>query len=255
MDGTLPPQHAQERRVPGTPVLRVGTSGYAYKEWKGSFYPEKLSESKMLEFYSRRFTTVEINYTFYRLPSPRTLEGWVPQTPEEFCFALKANQKITHVLRLHGVESLLRTFFEGAQPLASAGRLGPVLFQLPPHFRADLRVLEDFLAALPRAVRSAMEFRHASWFTDGMLERLRARNVALCVAETEDFCAPLEATAGFGYFRLRKENYSAEELKTWKQRFEEWQAAGRDLYVYFKHEESGKAPAYAQALLGVDSPT
>ena len=229
--------------------LRVGTSGYAYKEWKGSFYPEKLAESKMLEFYSQRFSTVEINYTFYRLPSARTLEGWAPQTPEGFAFALKGNQKITHVLRLRQAEALLRAFFEGAQPLASAGRLGPVLFQLPPQFRADLAVLEEFLALLPRSLRFAMEFRHASWFTDAMLERLRARNVALCVAETEDGRAPLEATADFGYFRLRKENYERGELAEWKKRFEEWQAGGRDLYVYFKHEEAGRGPAYAQALL------
>ncbi len=236
-------------KASGTGVLRVGTSGYSYKEWKGTFYPSDLAESKMLEFYSRHFTTVEINYTFYRLPSARTLEGWLPQTPAEFCFALKGNQKITHILRLRGTDSLLRAFFEGAQPLVSAGRMGPVLFQLPPHFRADLAVLDDFLALLPRSARFAMEFRHASWFSDGMLERLRARNVALCVAETEDGCAPLEATADFGYFRLRKE-YAKRELDAWKKRFTEWQAAGRDVYVYFKHEESGLGPRYAQALLG-----
>jgi uncharacterized protein YecE (DUF72 family) len=230
-------------------VLRVGTSGFAYKEWKGTFYPEKMAEAKMLEFYSRHFPTVEINYTFYRLPSAKTLEGWVPQTPEGFCFALKANQKITHILRLRGAEALLRAFYEGAQPLQNSGRLGPVLFQLPPNFRADLKLLDDFLAALPRALRSAMEFRHSSWFTDAMLECLRARNVALCIAETEDGCAPLEATAGFAYFRLRKENYEPRDLAAWRDRFTGWLAKGRDLYVYFKHEDSGRAPAYASKLL------
>lgn len=227
----------------------MGTSGYAYKEWKGPFYPEKLPATKMLEFYGRRFNTVEINYTFYRLPSAKTLAGWIPQTPEGFTFALKGNQKITHILRLRNPDELLRAFFEGARPLAEAGRLGPVLFQLPPNMRSDLKLLEDFLAALPRGVRAAFEFRHASWFSDAMLECLRSRQASLVIAETEDFCAPLEATAGFIYFRLRKADYPSAELEAWRQRFAGWLEGGRDLFVYFKHEDSGKAALYAGAIL------
>lgn len=230
-------------------VLRVGTSGYAYKEWKGTFYPPKLAEKKMLEFYSGRFSTVEINYTFYRLPSAKTLAGWIPQTPDGFCFALKAAQQITHVLRLRNAESLMRAFLEGAQPLQLSGRLGPVLFQLPPSMKADLPLLDSFLAILPASLRAAVEFRHQSWFSDAMLECLRSRKAALCIAETEEFCAPLELTADFAYFRLRKALYEPADLALWKKRFAAWLAGGRDLYVYFKHEESGTAPAYAERLL------
>src|SRR5258708_25215658 len=147
-------------------LLRVGTSGYAYKEWKGSFYPAKFPDKKMLEYYSARFTTVEVNYTFYRLPSAATLEAWIPQTPDGFSFALKATQKITHILRLRNTEELMKCFLQGAQPLVAAGRLGPVLFPLPPNFKADLPLLSDFLTSLPRALRAAVEFRHASWLAD-----------------------------------------------------------------------------------------
>jgi uncharacterized protein YecE (DUF72 family) len=233
----------------GQGQLRVGTSGYAYKEWKGPFYPPKLPEKKMLEFYSARFSTVEVNYTFYRLPAAKTLEAWIPQTPQGFTFALKATQKITHILRLRNTAELMAAFLQGAQPLVEAGRLGPVLFQLPPNFKADLPLLDEFLASLPRALRAAVEFRHASWFTSATYQCLHARNAALCIAETEEGRPPLELTADFAYFRLRKVLYPAEELTAWRERFEEWRAAGRDLYVYFKHEDQGTAPAYAAALL------
>jgi uncharacterized protein YecE (DUF72 family) len=234
----------------GGGTLRVGTSGYAYKEWKGTFYPAKMAESKMLEYYAARFSTVEVNYTFYRLPAAKTLEGWIPQTPDGFTFSLKATQKITHILRLRNTVELIGAFVQGAQPLAAAGRLGPILFQLPPNFKADLPLLDEFLASLPRALRPAVEFRHASWFTDATYQCLQARKAALCIAETEDGRPPLELTADFAYFRLRKELYPEEELAAWRDRFEEWRAAGRDLYVYFKHEDKGTAPAYANALLG-----
>jgi uncharacterized protein YecE (DUF72 family) len=232
------------------PTLRVGTSGYAYKEWRGVFYPEKMPEAKMLEFYSRKFSTVEINYTFYRLPSAKTLDGWIPQTPDSFCFALKANQRITHILRLRGVEEILRAFYSGAQPLQLAGRLGPVLFQLPPNFKADVPLLADFLKLLPRALRSAIEFRNASWFTSEVTDRLREHNVSLCIAETAEGCGPLTLTADFAYLRLRREDYTAQDLAAWRARCEEWLAAGKDLYVYFKHEDKGTAPDYAAKLLG-----
>src|SRR5258708_17576478 len=231
--------------------LRVGTSGYAYKEWKGTFYPEKFPEKKMLEFYSARFSTVEVNYTFYRLPAAKTLEAWVPQTPANFTFALKATQKITHILRLRNTEAWMTGFLQAAQQLVEAGRLGPVLFQLPPNFKADVPLLSDFLASLPRALRAAVEFRHASWFADATYECLRQRGAALCIAETEEGHPPLEITADFAYFRLRKVLYSDAELVAWRQRFEDWRSGGRDLYVYFKHEDQGTAPKNANALLQV----
>ncbi len=233
-------------------VLRVGTSGYAYKEWLGTFYPDKLSQKKMLEFYSRRFSTVEINYTFYRLPSARTTEEWLPQTPDGFTFALKANQKITHVLRLRKTEGIIAAFLAGAAPLAGAGRLGPILLQLPPQFRADAGLLKDFLASLPvrPILRWAMEFRHASWFADTTFDLLREHGVALCAAETDAGCTPDQATASFGYFRLRKTDYGPGELGRWRARFEELLADGRDVYAYLKHEEKGAGPRYAAQLLG-----
>ncbi len=234
-------------------VLRVGTSGYAYKEWCGTFYPEKFPPKKMLEFYGRRFSTVEINYTFYRLPSAKTLEEWAPQTPDGFTFALKGNQRITHILRLRNTEAIIDAFLAGAAPLASAGRLGPILLQLPPNFRADLAVLKNFLASLPArpVLRWAMEFRHRSWFSgDGTVGLLKDHGVALCVAETDEERTPDEATARFGYFRLRKTDYTGAELATWKARFDQLLAEGRDLYVYFKHEEKGTAPRLVDQLLG-----
>lgn len=233
-------------------TLRVGTSGYAYKEWHGVFYPDKLPQKKMLEFYSRHFSTVEINYTFYRLPSAKTLQEWIPQTPDGFTFALKGNQKITHILRLRRTEQIVDAFLKGAAPLADAGRLGPILLQLPPNFRADMAVLKDFLAALPvqPARRWAMEFRHDSWFKDGALDALKERGVALCVAETDEECTPDELTAPFGYYRLRKLSYSPADLRKWRGRFEALLAAGHDLFVYFKHEEKGAGPQFANQLLG-----
>ena len=232
-------------------VLRVGTSGYSYKEWRGSFYPEKLPDKQMLGYYSQRLATVEINYTFYQLPSARTPEGWVPQTPDGFLFALKANQKITGVLRLRNTETVMEAFLTGAAPLAAAGRLGPLLLQLPPQFRADPVVLKDFLTVLPErpVLRWAMEFRHPSWFDDATLQLLEERGVALCVAETDERSTPDQRTAPFAYFRLRKTDYSPSELHSWRERFEALQAQGCDVYVYFKHEAGGAAPRFAAQLL------
>lgn len=244
---------AESARVKLPPMnrLHVGTSGYAYKEWCGTFYPEKLPQKKMLEYYSRHFETVEINYTFYRLPSAKTLAEWVPQTPENFKFTLKANQKITHILRLRKTEQLVDAFLKGAEPLLAAGRCGPILLQLPPNFRADFVVLEEFLTSLPQreGIRWAMEFRHQSWFGSALLDLLRRRDVALCVAETEDERTPDEATAQFCYYRLRKVQYAEGELAAWRKRFNELTAAGREVFVYFKHEEEGTGPKLAKQLL------
>lgn len=232
-------------------VMRVGTSGYAYKEWLGSFYPEKFPQKKMLGYYSRRFQTVEINYTFYHLPTARLTESWLLQTPDGFSFALKGNKNITHIKRLRDSQQLVEAFLTGAAPLANAGRLGPVLWQLPPQLRADPALLDDFLASLPvrPVLRYAAEFRHASWFADATYDILRKHHVALCVAETDEGRVPDEVTAPFCYYRLRKTDYSDDELRAWRQRLERLLDEGRDLYVYFKHEELGAGPQFAARLL------
>ena len=229
--------------------LYVGTSGYAYAEWKRNFYPAKLPAAQMLKYYSQQFRTVEINYTFYRLPAERTLAEWVAATPEAFCFALKANQRITHVQRLQDVDSLLRRFLEAATVLALEGRLGPMLFQLPPNFALDLERLDEFLAQRPRAARFAMEFRHPSWFTDEVYECLRQHQTALCLAETDETSTPEILTTNFAYLRLRRTSYGEAELRAWRKKFDAWCASGTDVYVYFKHEEEGRGPAYARRLL------
>ncbi|MBI2956041.1 MAG: DUF72 domain-containing protein [Acidobacteria bacterium] len=229
--------------------LRVGTSGYAYKEWKGSFYPEKLPEREMLRFYSQQFQTVEINHTFYRMPSERVLEQWGASVEGDFEFALKANQRITHVQKLRDAAETLKRFLEVSSVLAQESRLGPILIQSPPSFQAELGVLDDFLALRPRAFRFAVEFRHRSWQTEETYAVLRRHGVALCLAETDDAEPPRVLTAEFIYVRLRKESYAAKELAAWKQRFAEWVEQGIDVYAYLKHEEAGKAPAYARRLL------
>jgi uncharacterized protein YecE (DUF72 family) len=231
--------------------LYVGTSGYAYAEWKGSFYPPGLRAAERLHFYSQQFRTVEINYTFYRFPAERTLSEWVAATPAGFQFALKANQRITHVQQLQNVDSLLRRFLEAATLLALENRLGPLLFQLPPHLGVDVERLDEFLAQRPRAARFAVEFRHPSWFADEVYALLRKHQTALCLAETDETSAPELLTAPFAYVRLRRTSYSDAGLRSWREKFDAWRAAGSDVYVYFKHEEAGRGPAYARRLLGL----
>ncbi|MBI4466810.1 MAG: DUF72 domain-containing protein [Acidobacteria bacterium] len=230
--------------------LRVGTSGYSYKEWKGSFYPEKLADREMLGFYSRQLTTVEINHTFYRMPTERVVEGWMERVPAGFQFALKANQKITHIQKLRDSAATLEGFLGAASVLAQRNALGPILFQLPPTFRADRARLEGFLKLRPRAFRFALEVRHPSWHTEQTYALLRQYETALCLAETEKEAPPEVLTADFTYVRLRRPDYTARELGTWKQRVEAWRRQGVDVYVYFKHEEAGKAPAFARRLIG-----
>ncbi len=232
-------------------TLRVGTSGYAYKPWKGPFYPEKLPDAEMLRFYATQFRTVEINHSFYRMPVESMIQKWAEQVPAGFHFALKANQQITHIRKLRGVEETLRRFLEVASILQEGDRLGPVLVQLPPTFKADLPVLDAFLKLRPRAFRFAFEVRHASWHTPETLDLLRSHQTALCIAETEKGSAPEELTADFAYVRLRKEDYSAKEIAAWRTKFDAWLAQGRDVYVYFKHEDEGQAPALARKLLAM----
>lgn len=225
----------------------VGTSGYNYPEWKGSFYPEKMPAAKMLPFYAAAFRTVEINYTFYRVPNTKILGAWDRETPPGFRLTLKAPKRITHIAKLHDCADLLQYFLTTAATLGP--KLGAILFQLPPYFRRDLAVLDEFLALLPAQCCAAFEFRHASWMDHEVFARLRARNLALCVADSEKFSTPLEITAGYAYFRLRDEGYTPEDLQQWARRIRDSAAACSDVFVYFKHEEAGKGPQFARILL------
>jgi uncharacterized protein YecE (DUF72 family) len=236
--------------MPNAGKLLIGTSGYSYKEWKGSFYPEKLPDREMLAFYAQQFSTVEINHSFYRMPTETALLNWAKTVPEGFRFALKANQKITHIQRLRGSESTLKRFLEVASVLSDGDHLGPILVQLPPNFKFDRPLLEDFLALRPPAFSFAFEVRHPSWYTEETYAVLRQHQTALCLSETEKQTPPDVLTANFTYARLRLENYTPKQLAAWKKRFDGWVGQGVAVYAYCKHEDSGKAPAYARQLLG-----
>jgi uncharacterized protein YecE (DUF72 family) len=230
-------------------TVHVGTSGYNYEAWRGSFYPEDLSSKKMLAFYSERFDTVEINYSFYRKPTPKILEGWAAQVPERFRFALKAWQRITHQKRLRDVAELVSSFADAAHTLGP--RLAPVLYQLPPNLKADLPLLRDFLHQLPRDLRAAFEFRHSSWFTEETYSALRDAGAALCVAESDELATPAVRTADFGYLRLRRLDYDAAALARWA---EFVQGSPGDVFVYFKHEDEARGPAFANQFLPLLKP-
>ena len=223
----------------------AGTSGFSYKEWKGSFYPEDLPAESMLRFYASKFPAVEINNTFYRMPKPALLSGWAEQVPEDFRFVLKASQRITHFKRLKEAASEVQYFFDVASTLGP--RLGPSLFQLPPNLKKDLPRLESFLGALPSGARAAFEFRHASWFEDDVYAALSSRGAALCIAEDEELATPPVATAAWGYLRLRRQDYGEAEVAAWADRIraQTWAEA----YVFFKHEDSGTGPRLAAQLL------
>jgi uncharacterized protein YecE (DUF72 family) len=232
----------------------VGTSGYNYPEWKGSFYPEKFPAAKMLSYYAERFTTVEINYTFYRVPNAKILAGWDGETPPGFRLTLKAPKRITHIAKLHDCAELVEYFLKTAATLGP--KLGALLFQLPPYFRKDLTVLDEFLRLLTPGIQAAFEFRHASWMDAEVFARLRAANVALCVADSEKFTTPVEITAPYGYFRLRDEGYTPEDLTRWAGVIRASAGHCTDVFVYFKHEEAGKGPLFARTLLeALDRPT
>lgn len=234
-----------------TVQLIVGTSGYSYKEWKGSFYPEDLPAAKMLPYYAERFGAVEINNTFYRMPEAKTLQKWTGQVPPSFRFSLKAPQRITHQKKLAGTEEDVAHLFEVAAALGE--KLGPVLFQLPPYARKDAAKLQTFIASLPSDARVGFEFRHASWFDDEVYAILRARDAALCAADTDEAEDPgtlLVPTASWGYLRLRRTEYDDAALAAWSSRIarQTWSAA----YVFFKHEDEGKGPAFANRFLAID---
>ncbi|HEY5999792.1 MAG TPA: DUF72 domain-containing protein [bacterium] len=225
--------------------IHIGTSGFAYKEWQGSFYPEKIAPGDMLRSYARRLGAVEINNTFYRMPTTRLLEGWAAQVPKGFRFAFKAPQVITHFKRLRHVGEEVDRLFGTLSTLGP--RLGPVLFQLPANFPADRPALEDFLARIPGAPACAFEFRHPSWLEDGIPELLRSQGCALCVADTDEHPAEgILATAPWGYLRLRRADYTDAELSQWAGRIraQKWKSA----FVFIKHEDGGRGPQIALRL-------
>ena len=227
-------------------MIFIGTSGYNYPEWKGIFYPDDLPAGKMLRYYSQRFSTVEINYTFYRFPTEKALEGWTDSTPEGFTFTLKAPRRITHDARLKGCEDLTQAFSVRARSLGD--KLGVLFFQLPPSFKADTRLLDTFLDWAPPDIRVAMEFRHASWHSDQVFRKLRSANVALCIADSERMTTPVEATADFGYFRLRDKSYDESDIDSWAGAIVDRSSDWKDVFVYFKHEEKGTGPVFAGQL-------
>ena len=229
-------------------MIFIGTSGYNYPEWKGSFYPSDLPTSRMLSYYSERFSTVEINYTFYRLPSEKVVGNWGRGTPEGFAFTLKAPRRITHDARLRDCDDILQVFGQRARTLGP--KLGVLLFQLPPSLRKDLEALDAFLDWVPPDLRVTMEFRHASWHSEDVLQRLRDRNVALCIADSEKMTTPTEVTSDFGYFRLRDEGYQEEDIARWAGVITEHGRQWKDVFVYFKHEEQGRGPEFARSLSG-----
>ncbi len=229
--------------------LFVGTSGWAYPSWKPAFYPEKLAQTKFLTYYSGQLNTVEVNLTFRQLLKETTAQKWIAQTPENFRFGIKAHQVITHIKRLKQAEEFLARFVSTIEPLARAGKLGPVLFQLPPNMKADPALLQEFIAVIPRGVRAAFEFRHESWFADDIFSLLKQHNRALCVAETEERVTPDVVTADFCYYRYRKPEYSPDERRTMLRRLHEHLDSGREAYAYFKHEETPQGALYAVELL------
>jgi uncharacterized protein YecE (DUF72 family) len=231
--------------------LYVGTSGYSYKEWKGSFYPEDLPGKEMLRYYGEHFRSVEINNTFYRMPKTSVLEAWAGEVPADFRFVLKASQRITHMQRLKDAGEPLAYLLDATGTLKE--RLGALLFQLPPNLKQDISRLREFLALLPGHCRAAFEFRHASWFDEKIFALLRDHQAALCIAEAEgDLEVPLVATADWGYLRLRRPDYGDTELKAWVDRVRA--QAWREVFIFFKHEDEGKAPQMAKRFVELATP-
>jgi uncharacterized protein YecE (DUF72 family) len=232
--------------------IYAGTSGWAYATWKPDFYPAKLAAAKFLGYYATRLNSVELNYTFRRFPTQKLLNGWIETTPDDFRFAVKAHQNITHIERLRDTSSFTADFLAALEPLKEAGKLGPVLFQLPPFLKCDLDLLAQFLDKLPPQIRVAFEFREASWFNDEVYALLRKADAALCQAESEKLEAPDVQTASFAYLRLRKEGYSAKERREISAEVSKLAKRG-DVFVYFKHEETAEGALYAESLIAETS--
>lgn len=229
--------------------IYAGTSGWSYPSWKPAFYPAKLPSKKFLEHYATRLNSVEVNMTFRRFASEKLQEGWIGCTPADFRFSIKAHQNITHVKRLREAAEFTKSFLNSLQPMAQAGKLGTVLFQLPPFLKCDLPLLKEFIATLPRGVRCTFEFRHISWFNDEVYDAMRSCNLALCLAESEKLEVPAIETADFVYYRLRMPEYTPEQRKAMRARVEKQVAAGKDVFVYYKHEETPEGAMYAEELL------
>lgn len=230
--------------------LYVGTSGFAYKEWKGPFYPADLPDAGMLRYYGERFRTVEVNNTFYRMPKPSVLEGWAAEVPPDFRFVLKASQRITHYQRLKDTDESVAYLLKVSASLGD--KLGPFLFQLPPHLRKDVARLAAFLAKLEPPARAALEFRHESWFDDEVFAVMREHNAALCIAQAEELDVPFVSTADWGYLRLRLPDYDDAGLSEWATRVRG--QAWSDAFVFFKHEDAGKGPQLANRFLELYDP-
>lgn len=227
----------------------AGTSGFAYASWKPAFYPADLPQSRFLEHYGRRLNCVEINYTFRRLPAAATLEKWIEATPAGFQFAVKAHMRITHIFRLKDAGEFTDIFLRAIDPLRANGRLGPILFQLPPAMRCDAALLASYLDQLPSGARYAFEFRHESWLNREVYDALARHNVSLCVAESEKMEIPEVITADFVYYRLRKPDYTADGLKTIGSRAAALVAKGADVYLIFKHEDTPEGALNAEKVL------
>jgi uncharacterized protein YecE (DUF72 family) len=229
--------------------LYAGTSGWAYPSWKPDFYPAKLAQAKFLQHYSTQLNAVEVNFTFRQLLKETTAQKWIESTPAGFRLSIKAHQVITHIKRLKNTEDFIPRFLSTIEPIARTEKLGPLLFQLPPNLKADAKLLEEFLTVLPRAVPSAFEFRHESWFTDEIFALLKSSNRALCVAETEERTTPDVETADFSYYRYRKPSYTPDERRVMVDRIREHLKQGRNVFAYFKHEETPEGAIYAVELL------
>jgi uncharacterized protein YecE (DUF72 family) len=229
--------------------LYVGTSGYSYKEWKGNFYPEKIKRQEMLPFYAKHFSTVEINNTFYRIPKKEVFESWKEQVPAKFRFILKAPQIITHIKRLKtDVKDTLDYFIKVSSELGE--KRGVVLFQLPPAFKLNLERLEEFTDIVPKDIKAAFEFRHEEWFNDDVYALLKKKNFALCLSDTDEKPVKnLSGTADWGYFRLRRTNYTKKNLTDWHKKItgQKW----KETYIFFKHEEEGKGPEFAKKFMEI----
>lgn len=233
--------------------LYCGTSGFAYNSWKPTFYPEKLAAAKFLSYYATRLNAVEINYTYRRLVSQSTLDKWIAATPNGFVFLPKAHMKITHILKLEDAEDFTRVFLDSLQPLFAPRRLGPILFQLAPTFKADRERLANFLKALPKNIRFAFEFRNATWFDEPVYQLLRDENVGLCQAENENLETPHVLTADFVYLRLRRPEYSESELSGIDYRIRQYRGNGYPVFAIFKHEDTPAGALNAEKLLGASS--
>ena len=232
-------------------MILVGTSGYNYPEWKGSFYPADLPVKKMLPYYASQFPTVEINYSFYRMPTPQLIAGWRGQVPPSFRFTLKAPKRITHDKRLRpgDVSEALHGFITAASELGP--QMAALLFQLPPNFKKDVPLLNEFLSLLPPKTTAAFEFRNPSWLEDDVFDALKARNVALCIADSETRETPMVATADYAYLRLRDEGYGEADIAQWTESAQRLSATAKDVFVYFKHEDEGKGAAFGLQMINL----